>query len=172
MKDSDKNNNGLIIDKLYRENSERIYKFIISRIGNEEEAENLSQDVWVKLMTVKELKEETAVPYIFRIATNLINDYFRGLYARMGAEEDLKDQFSDVESVTPEHRMAAAQLAEFELNRVECLPQQRRIIYIMSRFEDKSVADISAELALSHRTVENHLRLGRHDVRNYMTAIA
>ena len=28
--------------------------------------------------------------------------------------------------------------------------------------------DISAELNLSHRTVENHLRIGRHEVREFI----
>ena len=38
----------------------------------------------------------------------------------------------------------------------------------MNRFEDKSIADISSELNLSHRTVENHLRIGRHEIREYI----
>ncbi len=40
----------------------------------------------------------------------------------------------------------------------------------MSRYEEKSVEDIASELSLSFRTVENHLRLGRRDVRQYMSA--
>lgn len=42
----------------------------------------------------------------------------------------------------------------------------------MSRYEEKSVGDIADELSLSLRTVENHLRMGRRDVREYIAAIA
>jgi len=42
----------------------------------------------------------------------------------------------------------------------------------MSRFQERSVEDIAGEMKLSFRTVENHLRLGRRDIRDYMSAIA
>ena len=42
----------------------------------------------------------------------------------------------------------------------------------MSRYDDMPVSDISERLSLSARTVENHLRLGRSDIRSYMSAIA
>ena len=55
-----------------------------------------------------------------------------------------------------------------EKHRLSLLPPQRRIIYTMSRFESKSISDISEELNLSHRTVENHLRIGRHEMREFI----
>jgi RNA polymerase ECF-type sigma factor len=41
----------------------------------------------------------------------------------------------------------------------------------MSRYEEKTTEEIADYLALSKKTVENHLRLGRRDVRQYMAAI-
>ena len=38
----------------------------------------------------------------------------------------------------------------------------------MNCFEDKSVTDISEELNISRRTVENHLFISRKEVREYL----
>ena len=55
-----------------------------------------------------------------------------------------------------------------EKRKLRTLPEQRRKIYIMSRFEDKSSSEISAKLNLSRRTVENHLFISRKEIREYM----
>ena len=64
--------------------------------------------------------------------------------------------------------VVADDLLACEKRRVEFLPSQRRKIYVMNRFEDKSVTDISEELNLSRRTVENHLFISRKEVREYL----
>jgi RNA polymerase sigma-70 factor (ECF subfamily) len=38
----------------------------------------------------------------------------------------------------------------------------------MTRYEELPVSDIADRLQLSVRTVENHLRMGRKDVRDFM----
>jgi RNA polymerase sigma-70 factor (ECF subfamily) len=50
------------------------------------------------------------------------------------------------------------------------MPQQRRTIYIMRRFDEKSAKEISEELNISRRTVENHLYIGVNQMREYLRA--
>ena len=158
---------------LYREFSRRIYNYVYTRVENREDAENISQDVWVRLLESKtDLCLKTAVPYIYKIASNLVNDYLRLVYVRMGVREDLKNGIEQSSAGTPHEEYSAIELSTYERRRIECLPRQRRIIYIMSRFEGKTVAEIAETLSLSIRTVENHLRMGRKEVREYITAIA
>lgn len=161
------------IENLYRAHSQRIFAFIASRIDSRADAENLSQDVWMRILDNGcEIIEETALSFLYRIAVNLINDYLRQRYARP-VFEAAPDQWNDIAMAeTPLETLEAAQLAEIELSRVENMPPQRRIIYMMSRFDDQPVQEIASKLSLSLRTVENHLRLGRHDVRDYMRALA
>ncbi len=109
------------------------------------------------------------VPLIYTIASNLIIDYLRRYYRSRKADDELR-RGADETDHSVESRLLARDMAQAEQRRVECLPRQRRIIYVMSRYEEKSVEDIASELSLSFRTVENHLRLGRRDVRQYMSA--
>lgn len=48
------------------------------------------------------------------------------------------------------------------------LSDQRRKIYTMNRFEEKSISEISTELNISPRTVENHLFVSRKVVRDFI----
>lgn len=161
------------IDVLFRTYSDRIFNYIRTRINSNEDAENLAQDVWMRILESDAvICIETAVSYLYRIAANLVNDYLRGLYAKMGHQEELMYLQTEISDLNPEEDLFVKQVSEFENKRIECLPPQRRIIYRMSRFEDKSVSDIAEKLSLSFRTVENHLRMGRRDVREFVAAIA
>ena len=161
------------IDALYRKYADRIFNFIRSRIENTEDAENLSQDVWMKLLeNNSEISQETASSYIYKVATNLVNDYLRRIYVRNEARQEVEERYTERECITPMQEYIAREIAFFEMSRVECLPLQRRTIYKMSRFDDMAIGDIAQALSLSFRTVENHLRLGRRDVRNFIAAIA
>ncbi|MDE7407905.1 MAG: sigma-70 family RNA polymerase sigma factor, partial [Muribaculaceae bacterium] len=161
-----------LIAQSYKENFKRVINFIMTRVNNVYDAENLAQDVWVKLLTCgRELTPATITSFIFRIASNLVNDYLRHIYCMRDTHNEMS--FADEElAVSPEAEVMADEIAQLEQMRVKCLPAQRRIIYIMSRYEDKTVNDIADELSLSFRTVENHLRMGRRDVRNYIMNIA
>lgn len=161
------------IARLYSENFNKILSYITSRINDSWRAEDLAQDVWLRLLTSsKEISSETALSYIYTIARNLVNDYLRNYYSAQEAGSEMARTATETDCINAESMMVADELARHEQKRVERLPAQRRIIYVMSRYEEKSVADIATELSLSLRTVENHLRMGRRDVREYIAAIA
>ncbi len=115
----------------------------------------------------------TIIPYLYTIARNLVNDYLRRLYsASMSHDDYIMEVNGDYTDDSLEAELSARELAGLEQKRVECLPPMRRTIYIMSRYDDMAVDDISARLDLSKRTVENHLRLGRKDIRTFLSNIA
>lgn len=135
--------------------------------------------VWLRLLEYdREISADSITTFIHTIARNLVNDYLRHHYHVTEAHSDIRrsaisiaDQEAEYAySIEPE--IYARDLAEKERERVECLPKQRRIIYVMSRYDCLSASDISERLQLSVRTVENHLRMGRNDVRSYLGAIA
>lgn len=171
MKTSESDNLSIITES-YKENFQRVLNYISSYIPCREDAENLTQDVWMRLLTYdKNLCPETVMPLVFIIARNITYDYLRRLNNARCAAEDIKRDYAENTELAADEHLAAREIAAFETQRIERLPEQRRIIYIMSRFEEKSPDEIASSLALSKRTVENHLRLGRRDVRSYVAAI-
>ena len=72
-----------LIEDSYTNYHHSIYLYIYYRIGNKEEAEDLAQDVYVRLMDYNRiLCLETIKYFIFTIARNLVNDYLRRYYKR------------------------------------------------------------------------------------------
>ncbi len=157
-----------LIAESYLNYRHSVYSYIIQKINKEEDAEDLSQDVFLRLMEYKEmLRPETVKSLVFTIARNLVYDYLRHHYKVQEVNTYLYERAVTYSNET-ESRVIANDLMTCEIEIVKRLSPQRQKIYTLSRFEDKSVSDISMELNLSQRTVENHLFVGRKEVREYI----
>lgn len=157
-----------LIEESYADFHRSVYLYIYYKIENKEEAEDLAQDVFVRLMDYDQiLRPDTVKSFIFTIARNLVYDYLRRYYKKQEVSSYIYDHSEQCSNET-ESRIMADDLAACEVFKLSALPSQRRTIYAMSRFEEKSVSDISVELNLSPRTVENHLRMGRKEIREYI----
>lgn len=167
MENSTMTTSQLIADS-YESYHRQVYLYIYYKVNSQEEAEDLSQDVFLRLMEYKQmLRPDTVKFFIYTISRNLVNDYLRRYYKKQEISTYLYDR-AETSTNETESRIISNDLAALEERKLSVLPTQRRKIYAMSRFEDKSVADISTELNLSQRTVENHLRMGRHEMREYI----
>lgn len=146
----------------------QLFNYISYKIENKEDAEDLVQDTFVRLLECgKMLRKDTVKSFIFTIAHNLITDYLRRFYKKQEITSYM------MESIKPEVRsfesdIIARDLEKHEKAVMHMLPSQRKKIYYMNRFMDMSSDDISDKLCLSKRTVENHLFLGRKEIRKYI----
>ena len=60
-----------------------VYLYICYRINNKEEAEDIAQDVFLRLMDYKQmLRPDTVKFFIYTISRNLVNDYLRRHYKK------------------------------------------------------------------------------------------
>lgn len=67
-----------------------------------------------------------------------------------------------------ESQIIAKDLLSLEKRKLQMLSDQRRKVYVLNRFQDKSVSEISMSLNISHRTVENHLFASRNEIREFI----
>lgn len=157
-----------LITEYYEEYRQSVFFYICRRIENRSDAEDLTQDAFLRLLEYRMMiRRDTLKYFIFTIVRNLLNDYLRRYYKRQEIDRYLYDTLP-VTTVEPESRMVADEIRKLESRRVSALPEQRRKVYIMSRFQDKSAEDIAEELKLSQRTVENHLFISRREVREFI----
>ncbi len=135
---------------LYENHFERVYAFIVRRVGAREVAEDLTSDVFHKALANLKQFQWRGTPFaawLFRIAANAIMD--RGKRAsREVTDIDDPDQISaepPIEEV--EHQ---AQLFRM----VNDLPIEQRRVVMMRFAEEKSISEIAREIGRSEGAVK------------------
>lgn len=167
MKDQN-NDIHLMVAESYRKYRHQVYVFIHCRIHDSDDAEDLTQDTFLRLLDhLAMLRTETIRHFIFTIARNLVFDYLRRHYKKQEIDTYLFDTLPVASSDT-ESRIIANDLRRLEWKVVTSLSPQRRKVYELNRYHNQSTVDISVAMQLSIRTVENHLLSGRKMVRNYL----
>ncbi|WP_421992465.1 RNA polymerase sigma factor [Qipengyuania sp.] len=143
---------------------ERISRFLVARLGNVEEAEEVLQEVWVKIETTKRTGPVAdPLAYVFRIADNVAHDR-----ARLAVSRKLREQkWVEITSITEHEALAATSPEGIAIDRqrleqiqriLNGLPERTRRIFRAYRLEEIAQKDIAAELGISLSAVEKHLQ--------------
>jgi RNA polymerase sigma factor (sigma-70 family) len=160
-----------IITAAYEKYRATVYGFFRKRLINDFEAEDLTQDVFIKLVNgAQMLRPETVHYFIFAIARNLSIDYNRRFFKRMEVTQNVMDEMP-LSANTTEDEVAYNELVCMEHEALKTLPEQRCKVYQMSMHGDYSYKEMAQKLHLSPRTVEKHLLTGRAEVRRYVAAV-
>lgn len=139
----------------------RVKMFIYSLLKDEYEAEDLSQDIFLRLWEDEELlnKSLNNDAFLFTVVKNNVFNYIRHKKVEQAYQKEiLNDAEQSVFSEILE-QIEADELKMLLMLEIDNMPEQRRRIFRMSRFMKKSNQDIADELHLSIRTVERHLYL-------------
>jgi len=142
----------------------KIHHFLCGFIKNEEEAFDMTQDIFFKIWTNrKQIGDITSFKaYLFSMAKNMIYNYYEH---SLVVEKYHEKQKSLLRDILPEEEFFAKELHGLIELMVEQMPEQRRRVYKMSRVEGLSNDEIASQLNINKRTVENHLTNALHYLR-------
>lgn len=155
---------------VYKKFYQIILNYIQFRIKDEDEARDLAQDVFIKVLEYTDmLREDTVKSFLFTITRNVLIDYMRRFYRKKGMDYWLAQEIQVSRNDT-EEKVYMQELQQMEKSILSTFPFQRRIVYMMNAHEGKNITEIADKLHLSRRTVECHLFLGRRSMRQAIKA--
>lgn len=144
---------------------QRLYSFIYSKIQDKDLTEDIFQDTFIKVIrTLKKgnyNEEGKFLPWVMRIAHNLVIDYFRK-NNRMPSfkNTDEFDIFSVLHDGTlnAEKQLIQEQIYEDVRELINGLPQEQKEVLVMRMYKDMSFKEISENTGVSINTALGRMR--------------
>jgi RNA polymerase sigma-70 factor (ECF subfamily) len=163
------NNDERAFNKLYSTCFRPIYRRVFSLVKDEAIADELVQDLFLKLWQNREDidPQQSFEAYLFTIAQHLVYDHFRRiaknkrLVARLLLNATDYYLHSDILLETKESR-------ELLQKAIDQLSPQRREVFTRCKIEGKTYEETGLELGISVPTVNSHMTQSMKLVREYL----
>ncbi|MFY0481266.1 RNA polymerase sigma factor [Flavobacterium sp. PLA-1-15] len=150
---------------LIKRHQSKIFGFIYSKVGDRDVSEDIFQDTFIKV--IKTLKsnsyneEGKFLPWVMRIAHNLIVDYFRkNKKMPMFRETEEFSIFSIMTDNNPniESQMITTQVENDLQKLIDELPNDQKEVLVMRIYQDLSFKEISELTGVSINTALGRMR--------------
>lgn len=153
--------------KFFLENFPRVKSFARQILVSEADAEDIAQDVFLKLLDMPEVwrNKELINNYLFKMTKNHIFNFIRHKNIERKYQEAVINKNQISHDLGIDEELHAKEIALLMRYTVEKMPERRKKIFRMSRYEGKSNKEISECLDMSVRTVEQHIYLALSDLK-------
>lgn len=152
---------------LIKRHQSKIYGFIYSKISERDVCDDIFQDTFMKV--IKTLKsnsyneEGKFLPWVMRIAHNLVIDHFRR-NKKMPMQYDT-DEYSvfknmSYDSITIEGQIIKDQIEGDVVRLLDELPEDQKEVLIMRLYQDLSFKEIAETTGVSINTALGRMRYG------------
>lgn len=169
----------MFFETLMRRYNQRLYRVCRAILRNDTEAEDVTQDAYVRAYQHLDQFEGRAKfsTWLTRIAVNEALARVRRqrrneeIDAMSESSRDLVEQLSSTQN-TPEQRTSAAEARTFLENSIDSLPPCYREVFMLRDVEEMSTADTAMVLDLTEENVKTRLHRARALLRKELYARA
>lgn len=141
---------------LFDIHAETLRNFMYYRCGDMYQAEDLTQDAFIKLWNnCKKVLYEKAKGFLYAVAKNkFLNEV---AHKRVVLEyTKLPQQNADLES--PEYQMEGTEFMQRLEQAINQLPEGQREVFLLNRVDNKTYAEIASMLGVSQTAVEKKMQ--------------
>ncbi len=162
------------IAQLYEQTSRRAYYLAKQLVKDEDQAQDIVQDAYVKVFTNLPLLEqvENFQGWLNTIVVNKSKDYLKKkkpmLFSKMVSEEDEGSEldFEDEGGYfSPDQKVDYAETKRLIQGMIDRLPQEQRMAIVLFYLEEMPVKQIARVMECSEGTVKSRLNYGRKAIK-------
>jgi RNA polymerase sigma-70 factor (ECF subfamily) len=153
----------------------RVVSLAYRYLGSAADAEDLAQEVFLRVYRAKERYERSAKfsTWIYRITANASLNHIRGKKARrnvrgampLGAGDDDPADVEDEGAAAPGEQMEKDELARVLRKIVDDLPERQRMAIVLNKYEGLSYEDVAAAMEMSVMAVKSLLTRARVNIK-------
>lgn len=142
---------------------DKLLYIAVSYVGNREDAQEIVQDVFVKIWKKRNLIDgnRNINNFLYLMTRNACLDFLRKRKSRLNIYRDTLQEEALVNYSALADDVSSSviekELEKQVLKALELLPEKCKTVFVKSRFEGLKRKEISEELHISVKTVENHL---------------
>lgn len=159
-------------DVLVKRYKNRLYSYLLRLLGNEDQAEEIAQETFVKAYMNAEKYRRIArfSTWLYTIATNLVRNYMRNikrkpktvsLWFKERGGERIRWRDIEDESRGPDERMEQKDLEQLLQAAIEKIPHRYRNTFVLREINRLSYEEIAATTGLKIGTVRSRINRGR-----------
>lgn len=158
---------------LYTQHRAEIMRFLRARTRDASEADDVLQELWIKLRSHRAGPISNGRAYLFQMANNLVLDRARERRRRLMREQSWTEHATGFTvgeaAVAPGARPDEAVLAAEELQQLtaalQSLPNAARRAFCLHKIDGLSHGEVAARLGISRSGVEKHIAVAMKHLR-------
>lgn len=158
-------------EQIFIDNYPRVKSFALRILMSEEDAEDVAQDIFIKILGMPEVwQKEGGIDdsFLFTITRNHVFNIIKRRSLERKYQVNLYKEAYELEEFGIEDNLYAKEINLISTYVVEQMPDQRRKVFKMSRLYGKNTAEIADELNISKRTVERHIYMALSELKKIL----
>lgn len=152
---------------IFEKYNKQLFSYLYRITGSRQLSEDLVQEVFCRILKYKESYKGSSkfIHWIFRIARNTMFDHFRK--HKKDDYQELEEHELPVDS-TPEEFLESEEQKELLNRALMKLPERKREVIVLSRFQNLKYSEIAEILGCSENTIKVQVHRSLKELQKYM----
>lgn len=160
-------------EQLYTRHKGPVYRYMLKLCHNEAIAEELFQEVWMKLIKARENYVASAkfTTWLYKLAHNLFIDHYRKQNIQIVTDSTIAPDTIESEQHAdnnPEQQLQLNQSID-QFNQVlESLPNEQREVFLLKEETDMNLQEIAEMTGINYESAKSRLRYAINKLRSVL----